>query len=394
MRTSYLTLIAAAAMIMAACSKNEMLQTINPEAEPSVIGFSTFSEKATKTDPTNNDLEFYHHSFMVFGTKKSTIVEETPQNVFGDVPTATALTVDGTECTYVDGTTNPLFYTTNWKYTDPRYWDKNAKYNFIAYAPATAPIKYTYSAVYAHVAAGAYDLTIDNAYTLVGQNIQEATPAQSEILTGFTGAAGKDMDMMISAPQTDINGATQSGTPLDLSFYHILAKLNVAFAKSATMDDADVYIKTVKIENLKNSGKYKHSNYNGESNPKVNGWYDVDYSATPSTYVLYYNKDYATNNAKYELPDYVAEKYTYLLESIVMPQALAANSYVTIIYEINKGNHSETYTYKTKLEEVFANFNDRYNYTLKFNIAPDVITFDANTAAWATDANSTSTINL
>ena len=68
MKKSYLMLVASAA-IFAACSETEKIQENLKDSEPVAIGFTSYAEKATKADPTANDLEYYHSTFAVYGTK-------------------------------------------------------------------------------------------------------------------------------------------------------------------------------------------------------------------------------------------------------------------------------------------------------------------------------------
>ena len=168
-------LLIAAAMIMASCAESVKINNDLQDNVKTVIGFNTYNAKLTRTDLTGKPaLEDYHNTFMVYGTKVSTInTTENPQYVFGEDADATA-PVEGTLCTYVDGSAaNPLFYQSNWKYVNERYWDKQATYNFIAYAPQAAPLKYQYASATAGVGATGNVFVTTAAYTLYGQNLQD-----------------------------------------------------------------------------------------------------------------------------------------------------------------------------------------------------------------------------
>lgn len=103
MKKSYLTL-AAMAMIMASCSNEVLIDNEDGQTDVA-IGFSTFSDKATKGDvDVNTNLEYYHGTFAVYGTKKST-VDNTISNVF-----------DATKITYQNGATTP----NDWTYSPYR----------------------------------------------------------------------------------------------------------------------------------------------------------------------------------------------------------------------------------------------------------------------------------
>ena len=193
------------------------------------IGFSAVTNRLTRGDtkPEGADyfLEDYHQTFAVYGTKKSQVDGEVSY-VFGD--NATALTetskYDGVTCTFEEAGTQ---LTGQWTYTPARFWDTQADYRFIAYAPAAAPIRYVYGKAGDETAATGYRFLSTAPYTILGQNLQ-ATPTKEEQKVGFTGVgAGKDSDIMISDAQS-VNGAShQRGSTVDLIFRHTLSKLNV-----------------------------------------------------------------------------------------------------------------------------------------------------------------------
>ena len=127
--------LAAAATILASCAQSEKLNNeLASNEKPTAIGFTSFSGKATRGDANvNTNLEYYHNTFAVYATKHNTAGDPDIQYVFGGKAT-TAGTQDGVTCTY-QTTADALLG--DWKYDDPRYWDKQAKYNFIAYAPVS-----------------------------------------------------------------------------------------------------------------------------------------------------------------------------------------------------------------------------------------------------------------
>ena len=66
-----------------------------------------------------------------------------------------------------------------------------------------------------------------------------------------------------------------------------------------------------------------------------------------------------------------------------MPQAIPATTVeLTTKYTITTGTYSEDYTYQFDLSGAFDRFFDRFNYTLNFTIAPDVIKFDPTVVEW------------
>lgn len=367
-------LIAVVAIVFAACSSDVVLNDIaeSQTDTPKAIGFTSFSEKITRAD---TDLEFYHNTFVVYGTKQST-VDNAIQYVFGG-KAAAAGNQEGVTCTY-NATAG---VTGNWEYVNPRYWDKQAEYDFIAYAPANAPLRYYYGAADAQVGDANNEFVTNADYTLAGTNLQ-ATATTAEKVKGFTDA-GVDLDLMISAakPQSGSNNADVA-----LVFKHILSKLNVTFVKAAVLDGATVTVSSVEITGLKEKGSYKESDYVNDEFTKTSGWTTID--VTPSTYKLAYSGSQALNNS--------AGSALYFIESLVMPQTIADDQ-VTLKakYTIQTGGYSENYTYQLDLYDVEAlrKYFDGYNYTLKFTIQPNVIKFDADVTVWENQLASNQTIN-
>lgn len=353
------------------------------------IGFSAVTNRLTRGDtkPEGTDyfLEDYHQTFAVYGTKKSQVDGEVSY-VFGD--NATALTetskYDGVTCTFEEAGTQLVG---QWTYAPARFWDTQADYRFIAYAPAAAPIRYVYGKAGDETAATGYRFLSTAPYTILGQNLQ-ATPTREEQKVGFTGVgAGKDSDIMISDAQS-VNGAShQRGSTVDLIFRHTLSKLNVKLdvetAEPALTDSVAGYrveVSDVRIDSLYSQGSFD------------TGSWTVNDSTATSPLVSYV---FATEKPGVKLDT----EDTYFIESLVMPQDIAANQKVTLVYTItsideNKNEHAEKYTYVTTLADIFAitattpiatEFQENSNYTVSFHLNPEnnVIQFDAGVAEWA-----------
>jgi len=422
MRKSYLTL-AAVALVMASCSNEVLIDDIKSGDTDVAIGFSTFSDKATKGDTgVNTNLEYYHSSFAVYGTKKSTVT-----NNVGSVfdATATAYTPDETQ---QNGTGE-------WKYAIPRYWDKQANYNFIAVAPSAAIVKYSI-ATDKEVGDDANDfVTVDEGCTLVGQNLQ-ATATTAEIVKGFIGGSGKDTDIMTSAKASQAGSEVTGTTVVNLTYKHILAKLNVTVAKAMVLNDATVKVKSIEITGLDDKGTYSEKAYVAPGTYKqaagtyvagttyyttntgaqkvdatsfVAGTTDVSTyfvdaqksgwtsSASGATYSLKYEAaSSATDNELADATSATATVPSYFIESLVMPQGVSAEK-LTLVYEITTGTgsdaHTEEFAYNMDLNKAFTSFMDRNNYTLKFTIEPLVIKFDATATLWADQPAKEITIN-
>lgn len=318
-----------------------------PEAEQR-IEFSTFADRSTRAVPTVSDLEFYHPTFKVYATKTSDEGNKV-QPIFRGVTVTAAIAED-------KDTPN------TWVYDTDRYWDKQAdNYQFVAFAPAHAPLGYQHNMVEVNHKTASFFSTAD--YTLIGQNLQQGAPAKAEKNTGFTGKEGTDCDIMSSAPFTVEDPAT---TPVvTLNFGHTLSKLLIT-AKANAAAPYVITMNSVSVAALNSTGAYEHNE----------GWVakstaTVDYNfTTPAT------------------PLSATEK-TYFIESLVMPQNVSATQVVTLNYTITSGTYSEDFTYKATLADLFKDkataFNGGSSYLVNFNIAPErnIITFDTGVTQWA-----------
>ena len=194
------------ALLAAGCS-NEVLveEQQNPQEEVQTpISFATFADKQVRSQSVL--MEDYHNTIAVYGVKENVTV----QTVFNNVT-----------LTYTPGGTP-----NDWAYSPLRYWDKQADYEFIAFAPASAPMAYVLHTD-GKVTGGQFKTS--DPYTLVGQNLQNGT-SNEEIYTGFIGGTGKDTDIML-APMVPADGVTKGIVNFD--FHHILSKLNVAVKLNA-----------------------------------------------------------------------------------------------------------------------------------------------------------------
>lgn len=369
-------LFAAAATMMVACVKTEKLNNdfVNNEA-PRVIGFNTFSDKATRANAET--LDAYHGTFAVWSTKKSNNDQNAaPQVVFNGNDPADIITFDATRNA-----------PNNWTYSPFRYWDKQATYSFEAVAPNADIITYSSPADVANTA-GNYVTANAAGYTLVGQNLQ-ATPDTVEIKKGFVGGNG-DTDLMTASKVTR-NGANAI-EDVNLEFKHILAKLNIAIAKDPAFDNVKVMIDTVYVLGLDDNGTYTEG-----TSAQISGWTSAK-SANAANYKLAYTNANGVEllNGTGDGENYKAGKFLYFIESLVMPQSIEDKvEKLNIKYRIKSGNVEQSYDYVLNLidgeAKVFENFQDRNNYTIFLTVRPNVISFAATTSAW-TDKSASSNI--
>ena len=396
MRKSYL-FVAVAGTILASCAQTEKLNIDLQDNEQAVIGFASYSEKATRGDVEDpNNLEFYHNTFAVYGSKKN--ADNTVQYAFGGQPAAAGIQ-DGVTCTYQTTADAVLG---DWKYDFPRFWDKQAKYNFIAYAPVSDnnPIRYSYNAANAEVGADGNDFCFTSgSFVLTGTNLQ-VNAGTKEINNGFTGA-GKDLDLMTSSDLVStnksvyVNGATRaSGETVNLLFKHILSKLVVTVNKAQSLYGYTVTIKGIQITGLKDKATaYSEKIYTAgdpAATPAVapkSGWtlsatnddddYTIEYNGNPQ--VL--NEGTVENNV------WTAGAPYYFIESLVLPQVIEGQDDIKlkIQYNITKDSYNDDRGDEIFLKDVaqFARLLDRHKYILNITVGPEAIVFDATASAWA-----------
>ena len=360
--------LAAAAAMMASCMEIEELNSVKQKNdELVVIGFNTFSEKATRAAEAEN-LEKYHNTFNVYATKVSNnSTTATPEVVFDGDDEADIIT-------YIAGKMDP----NNWTYSPYRYWDKQATYAFIAVAPNSDIIKYSKADNVAD-AAGTFTTTATG-YTLVGQNLQSTeAPDTIEKKVGFKGGNGEDTDLMTSGRITRNGAATIED--VNLEFKHILAKLNIAIAKDPQFDNVSVIIRKVQVVGLDNKGVYN------EGTSTINSsWSNTE---KVGDYILLWENANGVELLKGEGEgdNYKEGKKLYFIESLVMPQSIEQDVEKLIIdYTIVTETREENYNYELKFNDgdnkIFDNFADHNNYSINLTVRPNIITFDATATVW------------
>lgn len=189
-----LLMLGAAAMMMASCTQNEVLEV--PESR--AIGFNTFVDNATRnvSETTNESLK---SGFSVYGGYA------TVTDVF-----------ENTVVTSKDGT--------NWIYSPMRYWVDGQSYKFAAFAPATAGGTKTFNYDDGHLDIANYVADINAPVDLV---YAEAT------------ATGK----------------TSSNDVVSLSFEHIMSWVKIVFLNNFG-NDVKVQVTDVDIMGVKSTANY------------------------------------------------------------------------------------------------------------------------------------------
>lgn len=366
----YYIAIAAATVLLSACGRSELNDVIEPQQEE--IGFSTFTSRITKAENSSatetNALQAHHTTFKVWGSK------------------------------YVAGTETPVFTAqevkhngTDWTYTPKRFWDKSAtKYDFYAAAPASL----SWSWDNTNKKLSLSDFAVD------GATIAASTSVNANAVM----PNGKDI--MISEDIT--NHTTYTSTKVNLHFIHLLSRLNIGVKKATpVLDDFIVKLKEIKVYNMTSNGSFNENTTLGDG--VLEGGTTARWSpaTTPAKF---------TSGVGYTTETTVTTDYNYVYQSLVIPQVvdyvadvklngtgLDENSkpYLNIKYEIwTNGTPSEKvdeYSYYYNLADIFNGngssateniaFNEGWQNTLKININPTAIEFEADVYEWAPDKN-------
>lgn len=389
MKKSIITIIAAASML-AACYDNVKLNN-DPEFQPTandMIGFSTYSEKATRASETNSvNLYDFYKTFDVYAWKNSGADE---QNVFNHVPVE-YFTTD-TQGTYVYKTA-PAKPSTEWGaswatsfkgwfYQEIRYWDKLATgYNFYA----IAPYEPTPSPALA-IANGDSNIKIGSASDTYKIST-EKNLAGYPTITNDKKYFGFNKDYML---------ADKSETKyqlVSLNFHHILTKFNVMITLTDKYIGSQPFtIKELDIVGLEDEGYFVYG-----TNMTTNGWT----TKSGSKYDIKLNKDFILKNVPESVEDKTEYSGYYWLQTLIFPQTLTcaspgalkeapAGKYLYIEYtigtEIFKAYYDLAYVFdNTLIAGGTYDLEQGSEYTINIKVGPEPIVFEANASKWADD---------
>lgn len=260
-------MLAAAAMMFAACSETDMVSEMGEMEKAQEISFESFANKTTRAVAASSELESYHDSFGVWAYKTTKT----------DGPVMPNYKVEAT-----GGTTK------TWEYKNVtgqsiKYWDKQAKYSFYAYAP------YAATGVTLNNSTGAISI-VTGTYA-ANENLQArfATTLNTSKFTGIgTSESSKSTDWMIADAITGYNNYTDLVPEV---FSHIMSKLIVKVQSSI----ADTKINSISVNNVHGRGSYNGSAWTTDgaatSITGVGGniasastpYYSMEYLLIPST---------------------------------------------------------------------------------------------------------------
>lgn len=416
----YLFILATAA-IVASCSSNDSFKEINTPDE--AIGFSTITGKLTRAENSSatvkHSLGRYHNSFKVWSSKT---VNTTTSVVFaGQTVNATLTTAEelydaegaithnaGLDGAVTTSNQNPATQTNyteeeaaaynatlagavkagdikteavyDWAYTPVVFWDKSAtSYSFNAAAPAG--LSWTF----------ANDkISLDN-FSVDGTSIAASTTIDPKAIFP------NSKDIMISE---DIDSwSTYTSTPVNLSFIHILSRLNIGVAKSASLSGHVVKLNSITVYNLNSNGKFEENKANATA-------------STPGGYARWSapsegQSRFTTPGKGYSTETVLTTDFNYVYQTLAIPQQVdyeagillngsnastTSKPYLNISYSIYNGETKlDDYSYTYNLADMFNGdgndtnviFGEGWMNTLKITINPIAIDFDADVYEWA-----------
>ena len=347
-------MMAAAAMMFAACSQSDVLNEVQVQEEAQAIGFSTYSGKVTRAAENNGNatatsgMESHHGDFLVWGYK----------NTYDEyVFKGERVSSDGAG---------------NWTYVNPKFWDKGAlSYQFYAAAPNSD--KWNLSS---NGTAQDDDYFFINNFSLVGRSLTQPTRQNS-----FADVKDYDSDLMIASPCEIDRDAF--GQTVELKFNHILSRLNVTVNKGSNIAGATLNITSFKVYKLKNAGNF-NENADLEGATLANGT-TKRWTPAATEYEIAGN---AMNDVKNDINN------QYIFQSLVIPQVASSEAidrngssvetapYFTIEYTINNEPFSATYNLATAFGQSGLALCEGYENTLNLTIDAETIVFDATVYQW------------
>ena len=328
----------AAVLALAACSKNEVVET-NDHA----IGFSNYIPKtvtgrADATFVNGNDL-VSGQEFVVYGYNQKAADFSTTLN-----PTF----MPGVQVTYKGG--NTLATAGNNTYSPTRYWPKdeaNNKLAFYAYYPVSTYVVPTVTA-----GLGSYAVTVD---TNPSKNVD------------FLVA---DLVKDQAYSKTDNTGAVM------LNFKHQLAKVQFLVNTNVTDENTQVTLNSLTVKDVKTTGTLTPA-------------YGTEFSTAWSGLAV--PKDFTVYSSAMPLSATAVIKdtaHTYLM----VPQTLGDEVVATVVYTYQTGkDEAVTNTVNVKLNDIMSGDAaitswEKNNYIVyTFTIGLQPIKFAATVSAWDTE---------
>lgn len=325
-------MIAAAATLFAACAETDLIDEVSVQEVPQAIGFETFADKITRQVSNATALNSYHDAFGVWAYKSTNSREAVMPNY------QVKYVVDGDNLTWEYAGVNDQTI---------KYWDKNADYEFYAYAP--------YNATNVNSSIDARTITITEGEYAANENLQsnivdEVEKGLSTTLNSkkFSGVGDKSStastDWMIAnvVRQPIVNNDTKTYGPVNEEFTHTMSKLVVKLQSTV----ANTIINSVSVNNVHGTGSYDGTEWSTGNNQAK--------SISGATGTI------ANANTPY-----------YTMEYLLIPSSVAPT------FSVNYTISGDTYNVEGVAITNIASFAANTKYELTVTIAPAAIEFSA-----------------
>ena len=228
MKTKSLLLVATAAMTMASCSQNEIVET-NPDTNRA-IGFGVYTGTQTKGLVTDNSLTDggTANGLKVAGKGFGILAYQTSSDY--STSGAKGLFMDNVNATWTAGAPSG-----SWGYSPTKFWPSNAtdKISFFGYAPFNAGAT-------TGTPTGANKIKITNATSSADPKL-EFTLQDNQ----------KDWVDLVTS-KVENQQSTSAGGKVTFAFKHVLTRVAMSAKTSvATNDETKVYITGIKLKHTK-----------------------------------------------------------------------------------------------------------------------------------------------
>lgn len=322
-------MLAAAATLFAACAETDVINDINEkENAPQEIGFETFADKITRQVSNATALNSYHDAFGVWAYKSTNSVAAVMPNY------QVRYEVDGDNLT--------------WEYAGVgqqtiKYWDKNADYEFYAYAP--------YNATNVKSLIDARTITITEGEYAANENLQSkivdavetglSTTLNSKKFSGVgDNSSTASTDWMIAdvVRKPIVNNDTKTYGTVAEVFTHTMSKLVVKLQSTV----ANTVINSVSVNNVHGTGFYNGREWSTGNNQAKSifgatgtiatintPYYTMEYLLIPSSAAPTFSVNYTVSGDTYEVTNATIADITgfaantkYVLDVTIGPAAI------------------------------------------------------------------------
>ena len=253
---------------------------------------------------------------------------------------------------------------TRWEYNPLQYWHNQCHYTFYAYAPHQ---QVTDSQV--HIDVESHMISIDHV-TLHGCNLLDTPSDSAKELFAHT----TDTDWMVArAGQTAVGAA---GMDVEFMMQHILGKLNIRIKECEELSIRP-YLTGITADSIVIGALPAHGDFAQQftHTPIISDPDEADIEEWAAYDTTLYIK--GTHAAQ------VTVKPIYLVEALVVPHHVGADSHVELYYSYHyKDGHTEQCRYQMPLTDAFSRFVSGYSHTLTFTVCSSRIDFEAGADDW------------